>query len=182
MGLTLITAPSVLPVSLDALKAWCGVEDNTWDTVLTAQLKAACSYIGRQLGRSLGVATWTLTLDAFSDAIELSQGPVAGIVTGGFTYVDAAGAVQVVDPALYSIDLTSTPQWIVRNWDQSWPEVLNGVNAVAVQFTAGWTAETLPDDLAAAVQMLAGAWYEDRGAAVPKAVEGLIWPHRQIRI
>lgn len=180
MGLILITPAATLPVSLAAVKAHCGVEDASHDVALDAIRRAACAHVAATLGRALGEATWQLNLDAFADAIELRQGPVLEVAS--VAYTDTAGAPQVVPPATYTLDLTSTPQWIVRNVDADWPEVLAGPNVVRITFTAGWTEETLPPDLNLAVLMLAAAWFDNRTADVPKGVDALLWPHRTIRI
>lgn len=190
MGLTLITPASTLPVSLSAVKAHCGIEDSASDVVIEALRRAAHGHVERVLGRGLGTATWLLTLDEFADTIELPGGPVTAVNAAEFKYRDAAGAVQVVDAGLYSLDLTSDPQWLVRNWEASWPATLNAMGAVSVQFTAGWDETTLPGDLALAVLLLAANWFANREAVnvgnitskMPYGVDDLLWPYRRIRI
>jgi uncharacterized phiE125 gp8 family phage protein len=179
MALTLITPAATLPVSLAAVKAHCGVEDTAHDVVLEALRKAACRHVERQLDRGLGLAVWRLTLDAFAPAIELAQGPVLTVDEVG--YSDPAGAPQVADPALYALDLTSHPARVMLNADAVWPEVLDGVNAVWVEFTAGWDETTLPPDLALAVLRCCARQFDDRAAAWPE-IEDLLWPNRRIRI
>lgn len=169
MGLTLITAATTLPVTLAEAKAHCGVEDGAHDAVLNALLKSACAWVGTQLDRALGEATWLLTLDTFSDWIELPRGPVTAITA--FSYLDPAGAQQTVDSSRYTVDLTSTPQGLARNSDEVWPEVLDAVNAVAVEFTAGWDADTLPQELRLAVLRCVAVQFNDRGAAFPDVSE-----------
>lgn len=182
MGLKLITPAATLPVSLAAVKAWCGVEDDSHDTLLDQLRKAAVGHVEAVLGRSLGEQTWRLTLDGFSDAIELGKGPVLGLVADGFKYLDEAGVLTVVDPAIYTLDTITDPAWIVRNEGESWPATLDRINAVQVDFNAGWTEALLPEALRTAVCMIAGAWFDDRGAAVPKGVMDLLHPFRRIRI
>ena len=190
MALSLIAPASEPVVSLASAKAWCKVEGNANDLVLGELVLAAQRHIEQIIERSLGEQTWRLTLDAFSDAIELPKGPVTGIVTNSFTYRDVAGLQQIVDPALYSLDLVSNPAWVVRNSDASWPALLDGVNAVAIEFTAGEGAALCPPDLARAILLLTAFWFDNREAVnvgniineVPFGVRSLTDPYRKIRI
>lgn len=182
MALKLITAAATMPVSLASVKLHCGVEDSTFDALLTELLADAVNHVEELLGRSLGEQTWLLTLDAFADAIELRRGPVLGIVASGFKYVNAAGTLTVVPAELYTLDLVTQPSWIVRNEDAAWPETTAKPNAVEVTFTAGWTEATLPRALRRAVCVLVAAWFEDRTASAPKAVGELVQPYRRVRI
>lgn len=186
MTLSLITPAASPPVSLATVKAWAGVEDDSFDPVLDAMRLAAIGHVEEVLGRALGVQTWRLTLDAFSDAIELPRGPVLGVAANSFKYIDPAGAPQVVPAETYSLDLVSTPGWIVRNEGASWPEALDRVNAVQVDFEAGWTETLLPPAMRAAVCMLAVNWFENRSAVnvgnitteMPLGFNALIQPWR----
>lgn len=184
MALTLITPAAAPVVSLAQAKAWCRVEGGGSDALLGELLLAAQRHVEMVLGRSLGEQTWTLTLDGFSDAIELGKGPVTGIVADGFTYRDLAGVPQTVDPALYSLDLVSNPAWVVLNEGESWPDVLDAVNVVEISFTAGEGADLCPPDLGQAIKMLTAYWFDNRDLTgrEPDGLQGLIQPYRRIRI
>lgn len=191
MGLILIDPAVTPPVELAELKLQCGVEDTSFDTLLTRLLKAAIAHVERLLDRALGTQTWQLALNEFADVIELPRGPVLEIVTDGFTYLDEALTERAVDAGIYTLDLVSNPQRVVRNADESWPSgVADRVNAVTITFQAGYTSSTLPDDLKHAVLMLAAHWFENRSAVnvgnpvneVPLGFDALLWPHRRIRI
>ena len=181
MGLTLITPASSLPVTAAQVKLLTRIDDTAFDDLLGLLLPAAHRAIGELAGASLGEQAWQLTLDAFSDAIELQRGPVTAVSAVGYT--DPDGAAQVVDPAIYTIDLASTPQWLVRNADSAWPTPLDRINAVTVDFTAGWTDATLPDDLRLAVAGLVQHWFESGPAApIPAGVTNLVAPWRNLWI
>lgn len=183
MGLTLVTPPTEWPVTLAEAKAQCRVTDTSEDGLIETYIKAATRYVEQTLGTSIAEQTWKLTLDEFSDAIELLRGPVISVDT--FQYYDADGLTQTVDAGLYSTDLTSRSQWLVLNSDESWPTVLDAVNAVSVTYTAGM--ETVPDDLRAAILLLVGTWYGQREtisdkpvSQVPFAVDALLQTYRMI--
>ncbi len=181
MALTLSIPASEAVVSLDEAKAWAEVEGESFDTVMELALDAAIAKVEELTERALGEQVWVLTLDAFADAIELARGPVTEV--DSVRYYDAEGIQLVADPALYATDLVSTPAWVVLSEGESWPETLSAVNAVSVEFTVGYTAETLPASLKLAVLMLAATWFSDReSAAVPKSVLDLAAPFRRIRM
>lgn len=182
MALKLITAAATMPVSLASVKLHCGVEDDTFDPLLTELLADAVNHVEELLGRSLGEQTWQLTLDGFADAIELPRGPVLDVIEDGFKYAAPGGVLTVVPADLYTLDTVTQPSWIVRNDGAAWPEVVDGVNTVQVTFTAGWTESTLPRALRRAVCVLVAAWFEDRTASAPKAVMELVEPFRTLWI
>lgn len=182
MTLSLITPAATLPVSLASVKAHARVEDASFDVLLEKLRKAAIGHVERYLGRALGEQTWRLTLDQFSDAIELDRGPVLSIVANSFKYYDVNGDQQIVPAELYSLDLVSDPAWIVRNEGASWPSTVDAVNAVQVDFNAGWTEALLPPEIDQAVCMIATAWFEDSTAKVPQGALDLIQPWRTLWI
>lgn len=184
MGLSQIAFPVGTVVPLDAVKIYCGVEDDSRDDLLGDLLLAAEEHVGGLIGQQLGAAGWRLTLDAFpactNGAIELSMGPV--IAVGSVGYYDAEGLAATVDQGDYALDLVSRPQWVVLNEDAAWPETLDAVNAVWVDFTAGYTAESLPRRLGLAVKMLVAAWFVDRAGSAPDEVRRLTDSFRRIVI
>lgn len=181
MGLTLITPAATEPITLAEVKALCRIEDSGFDTELGLLLPAAVSALQEWTGAQLGAATWKLVLDKFSDAIELPVGPV--LTVPAFEYVNTAGATVSVDPALYSIDLVSDPQWLVRNTDASWPATLDAVNTVLVTFTAGYTDVTIPAGLKLAIAALCKHWFENGiDAGMPDSVTVHAAPWRQLWI
>lgn len=189
MGLILLDPAVTLPVELAELKLKCGVEDDSRDALLEMDLAGAVAHVEKVLDLSLGVQTWQLTLGKFSDVIELPIGPVLGIVVDGFSYRDGAEIERAVPAEIYTLDLVSNPQRVVRNSDESWPtDVSDRPNAVTVQFQAGHTSATLPRDLKVAILMLAAHWFENRSAVsmggsvneVPLGFNALLQPHRRL--
>lgn len=182
MGLSLVTPAATPAVELGDAKEWAGIEGASFDGVMQLALDAAVAKVEELTERVLGSQTWLLTLDAFSDAIELPRGPVLGIET--FSYLDSEGNSLAVSGEVYATDLVSVPQWVVRLAEEAWPsDVLDGVNAVSIEFAAGYDADTLPASLRRAVLTLAAAWFQDRESGdVPKGVLDAVAPFRRIRI
>lgn len=184
MGLTLLTPATVFPVTLAEAKAQCGVTHTDTDTLLGGYIKAATGYVEQHLSASVASQVWTLTLDAFTDYIELPRGPVISV--DAFEYIDSVGAPQTVDSGLYTVDLVSRAPWIVRNSSSSWPTPMDGINMITVTYTAGM--EVVPEDLKHAILLLIGHWHMTREAVnvgnivteVPLAVDALLQPYRWV--
>lgn len=183
MGLILVTPPTEWPVSLDEAKAQLRVTSDAEDALIEGYIRAATKYVEQTLSVSISEQQWQLTLDSFTDTIELPRGPVTEI--DSVEYVDVDGATQTVDGDIYSIDLFSRSQWLVLNSDETWPDTLSAVNTVIVTYTAGM--EQVPDDLKHAILLLIGAWHQNRSGlserqvhAAPLAVEALLQGHRFI--
>jgi uncharacterized phiE125 gp8 family phage protein len=183
----LVTPASVLPVTREQVKLFCAIrlEETQFDALLDLLLAGAVSHAEAFLGRALGEQTWRLTLDAFSDAIELAVTPVLPPVV--VNYSDPDGLPQVVDSGDYTLDLSGNPGWVVINSDAEWPETIDAVNAVWIDFDAGWTAATLPPGILSALCQAVAAQLDARsdpgraGAAL-KTMETALLPWRRIRI
>lgn len=186
MGLTVLTPPTIWPVTLAETKIHLRVEDTTEDALITTYIHAATQHIEQALGLTIAQKQYRLKLDALSDVIELPRGPVISIDAA--TYLDANGGSQTLNPASYTVDLSSDTQWIVRNSGATWPTTLAGVNAVTIDFTAGYV--TAPDDLRAAILLLVGHWFANRETAVvgitttelPFATMALMQPYRRLMV
>lgn len=181
MGLTLITQPSSLPVSLAEAKAHCRVEDAAEDATLNGLIAAATDYVEQYTGKAIIAQTWRLTLDEFSDSILLPKNPVQSV--SSFQYNDTQGVLQTLSADDYTADLASDPAWIVINANTQLPDLADGVNMVQISFIAGYT--TVPPSIKHAILMLVAQWYDNRAAvadkamiAVPHAVEALLTNYR----
>lgn len=181
MGLTLVTAATTWPVTLDEIKAWCAITDSSRDTRLEL-LRTGCTREAEvYTQRGFCPQTWRLSLDDFADEIELPLGPVTAITA--FSYRDAEGTSQTVDSDIYTLDIASTPQRIVLNDGESWPAVSGAVNAVSITFTVGYTPDALLADVKLAVLQLVAARLDDpQLGEMPRGVRDLLAPHRRIRI
>lgn len=141
MGIALITAPATLPVTTLELRRQCRIHesDAAFDALLDdfrADAIAKLDGPSGELGRALEPQVWELSLDAFADTIVLPLRPLISV--DAVTYLDADGVEQVLDGAIYVVDLTSFTPRLVREQDASWPETFAGINAVRVRFTAGY--------------------------------------------
>lgn len=193
MALTLVTAPTSEPVTVDELKVHLRVgDDETTEDGLIASLgEAARAYVETFTGRALMTQTWDLKLDGFpcGDVLDLPTAPIASITS--ITYTDTAGASQTWSSSNYLTDLPSgpfaRPGRITPVYGVSWPSTRDVMNAVAVRYVAGYTSAVLvPEALKAAIKLMAAQWYAQREPVVvgsiaqniPLTVESLLWPYR----
>lgn len=163
MALKLITAASVLPVSLSDAKAHLRVDVSDDDTLITAMIWAAAQSAEQITGRALTPQTWELTLDAFEDVLELTRVPVASITS--VKYVDTSGVLQTLDGALYTLSTADDFAFatVTPVYGSSWPSTRDQINAVVVRYSAGYAdAASVPESIKSWIKLQVGAMYENR--------------------
>lgn len=164
------------PVTVEDAKTFIRVDSDDDDALIETLIEVACEHLEGIVGRSIATRSWELTLDGFSDAIELPRAPVRSL--DSFTYTDADGATQTVDAASYTVDLTSFHAWIVRNSGSSWPTTMDAINVVTIGYTAGY--EPVPRPLRAAILLTVGDLYAFRETAVVGTVSTKIQTSAQV--
>lgn len=166
MALKLISTSGSEPVTLAEIKAMCRVDADITadDTLLTALGKAARSQCEHLTDRTIVAATYERSLDAFpEDGIQLAWPHVASITS--VQYVDAAGTLQTLSSALYTLDSREHPGWVLPAEDTEWPTTLDTANAVRVTFTTRWADggnDAWPEDIKNWILMRAATAYKFR--------------------
>jgi len=170
MGIVLTSLSSVLPVTVAQAKEWCTIEasNTSQDGVFAILIDGAVREIERFLGQSIEPAEWRLMLDCFTDAIEFPRGPVTEITA--FTYLDATGVMQTVNPDAYVLDITSMPQRILRDPYHTWPPHYNQPGVITVEFKAGMEIDNFADIKVAILQIVAARFDDRANGAVPASV------------
>lgn len=164
MALKLITGPGSEPVTLAEAKAQCRVEHSAEDSLITSLIATARAEAELELGRALFTQTWEAVYDAFPcSEIELGMPPVQSITS--VTYIDTAGATQVLSGAAYTLDADKEPGWCVPAYGYTWPTTLDTANAVRVRFVSGWASvESIPVPIKTWVLMRIATLYKFREA------------------
>lgn len=197
MGLTLVTAPSVLPITRALVKQHLRVDHTAEDDLIDLYIKGAtafCDGFHGFLGRALVTQTWLLTLDEFPDTeIKIPLPPLQSVTS--VKYDDAAGVEQTVDPMDYFVDSASEPGWVVPNTNTLWPTTIDAVNSVRIQFVAGYPPTTdsppdltsnIPGNIINGLLLMIGDAYENREdqvvgtitAKLPRGAEILLRRHK----
>lgn len=178
MPLTLITAPTDEPITLEEAKVHLRVVDDEDDLLIMSLITAARQYAEQITQRSLCTQTWQLTADAFpgpslmgvpygrvfgipAHAFLLERGPVQSVTS--IKYDDMAGVEQTMPPAQYKAELASEPARVTPVFGQIWPINLPQIGSVRVRYVAGYGG---PEDVPAGIRqwmlMRIGALYEHR--------------------
>jgi uncharacterized phiE125 gp8 family phage protein len=191
--LSLVTAPTVLPVTLGEAKAQCRVDHDEVDDLIAGYIASAVGLIDgpRGIGICMVSQQWKLTLDGFPRSIRISLGPLISV--DSITYVDMDGATQTLDAADYRVVNAGDLVRIEPAYGASWPSVRNVSGSVVITFTAGYRntatsqgAEFVPADLRQAILMMVEHFHLNAGAVtthgtpavVPLGVEHILWRHR----
>lgn len=191
MGLKLINAAGTEPVTLAQLKAQCRIDTSDDDAVLTLAIAAARAKAENYTGTAIVTQTWDQTLDAFPDAeIELLKPPVTSIAS--VSYVDTAGANQVLASSNYRLDDSTYPGWLLPAFNVSWPATQDQANAVTIRYVTGYANEAeVPGDMKAWILLTAAFIYAQREAMVlggkiaeipNRFVDSLLDPYRIFKV
>lgn len=199
-SLAIVTAPTVNPVTLDAVKAHLRVDTNDEDALIETLIAAAVDYVsGRNgfTGRALVTQTWDYYLAEFpanNAAIVLPLPPVQSVTE--ITYKDSDGSTQTLATSVYSANVASEPAAVVLKQDQAWPATSAAWDAVKIRFVAGYIptgggsptdyASGVPQAFKAAIFLTVGDLYQNRQGQnlstgsfqVNNTVKNLLNPYR----
>ena len=165
-------AANVLPLA--TLKAHLRIDDTTEDTLLGIYAASAVRAIETRTGRSLGPATYQMTLAAVPAIIDIGVPNVTGITE--FTIVDEDGVEHTLDPADYVLTTSEYAAVVEPAPGVTWPTAGRVRNACEITFTAGFA--TVPEDITAALLLTATAMHRERGdAEIPNGARNLTAPY-----
>ena len=124
---TLVTAPTVEPVTLAEAKAHVNAEEHhDDDDYIQTLITVAREWCENFTRRAFNTQTWDVFLDRFpsaGDVIELPLGKLQSVTDTGFTYVDTDGNTTQVSTAVYTVDTDSEPGRVYLAYNQSWPSI-----------------------------------------------------------
>lgn len=194
MALSLVTGPTIEPVTLAEAKAQCRIDLNITDedALVVGLIPAARQYVENFIHRPLISQVWDDKRDAvpLCGVWEIPLAPVLSVTS--VAYIDGDGATQTWSSALYQTDIPAGPKAgparIQPIYGGVWPTSRSVFNAVTVRFVAGYgtTAATVPMAIRSAMKLLIAHWYARREpvvvgnivTSVPMAVDALLWPYK----
>ncbi len=138
-ALKILTAATVEPVTVAEVKIQLRETGTSFDTMIGTFITAARESIEGILGRTFTHTTYQLFYNEFPKVIELPMPPYKSPVTH-IKYIDTDGAQQTLSSALYQTDLVSEPGRIIPAYSKTWPSTRNDLNAVEIQYIAGYGA------------------------------------------
>lgn len=174
MSLTLITAPTVEPVSLAEVKEWLKVDDDLTgeDATLQAMIVGVRNHLdghSGRLGRAINTQTWRLDLPCFKTRIKLPLPPLQSV--SSVKYYDTDGTLQTVATSVYEVITNGTSGgYIHLLGDQSWPTDIDTDRDEPVQitFVAGYGGSwnDVPQGLRNAMCFMIADHFENRGEKI----------------
>jgi uncharacterized phiE125 gp8 family phage protein len=159
--LTLTTPPTDLPVTLTEAREACQVLWQGDDAQIMGLIHAATSYIDGMdgvLGRAIMPQEWTMTVDNYSQSIELPLPPFREIVS--VAALDEEGAATALAATEYRTIGTNPATLLLPA----------NTTAAGVQIVFGCGYDDVPDAIRYAVLMLVRHWYDFPGIVVSGAV------------
>jgi uncharacterized phiE125 gp8 family phage protein len=164
-----IIAPAtgaVQPVTLAEARAQTRADCNDEDTLITSLASVATQAASDRLQRALVPTRYRLTLDSFPDAVELLKPPIMSVES--VKYIDIHGDQQTLDPQDYFLDSVSEPGYLVPATDRTWPATQDRINAVEVEYTAGYPDSAIPTPIKQWILLALGDMYNNRERSAEK--------------
>jgi uncharacterized phiE125 gp8 family phage protein len=187
MSITIITPPTVEPITLSEVKANSRIATSADDTLLTALITVARQMTESEIGKALIDTTIDYRTDwCFPAWFDVPRGPLRSVTS--VSYVDTAGATQVLAANQYVVDSYDAEGRIVPAYSVSWPSTRLVQNAVTVRYVAGYgaAASAVPLAIRHAILMLVDHLYEHAGSITelkldetPMAYRMMLAPYRR---
>lgn len=177
-SLTLITGPTVDPVTLSEAKAQCKLTAADEDGLVAGYLIAARTHCEDFTSRVFITQTWEMKLDANwptvfdrptvspRTRITLPNPPAQSVTS--IQYVDTLGVLQTLAPSQYAFSKGDIFGFIEPAYGASWPPVRNQLETITVRYVAGYGSNPgdLPEPIRQAILFLVGHYAENREAVV----------------
>ena len=173
--------PTVEPVTLAEVKLHIRQSASVGsleDAMLTRWIKGARQRAEHLAQRALCTQTWQQNLDGFPAAIELPWSPVQSV--NFVKYRDETNTLQTLAPADYKVDIQGrSTGYIVPAYGLAWPATYPEINAVSVEWVAGYGDETaVPACVVDWMLLIIEDRYSNRGANY--SVNEELRPHPQL--
>ncbi len=175
---SLVTAPTEQPVTLDEVKDHCDVDLDDDDLLLGGKIAAAVSYVGHSRGWALMPATYDVgVIGWWRMPLRIPWAPLRTI--DSVKYFDQTGTEQTLAASNYVVH---TPQGqrgsLELISDFQAPALKRRAYPITIRFGAGYASRALvPETAKEAIYHLVDFLYENRGAAgadLPPTVEHLL--------
>ena len=199
MALTIVTQPTLEPVSVDDINEFLRLTgtSGSGDSIISGLITAARRYCEKVQNRSYIDQVWKLTIDGFpvGSNIKLPLGPVSTVAS--IVYYGTGNTANTMTASSYFVDTASEPGRVSLASGESWPSLaLRPANGVEIQYTAGFgsVASSVPSELRQAIKLAVGHMYEHREAGdvkqmTPEWIRGaflgtdsLLWLDRVVPI
>jgi len=189
MASTLLTAPSVEPISLTEAKAHLRIDHTAEDDTITEMIVAARQALEDSSGLALITQSWRVALDAWPGLfVELPKRPAQSVTEVRVTNLN--GVETIIESAAYDLKSAGGLARLVKTPAAVWPTPGRLAGGIEIDYVAGYgdAAANVPRALRQALLMVIAHVYENRelmgdaGAPLPAGVDALIAPYRRVRL
>lgn len=164
---TLLSAPSLEPVTLEVAKWHLVVDHDEDDLLIYNAIKAARQHIEARCNRAIVRQKWRIYRDGGLGAMKLQPAMVREVEQ--VQYIDTAGATQTLASSVYTFDVPRQELYLA--YGQSWPSARAIASSVWADVWAGeYTVASpvdilaeIPEDIKTAILMMVEDLYEHRG-------------------
>jgi len=161
MTLIRTSGPDTEPVTAARVKDWLKITGSDQDDMVDEIIQSAREYVEYILQRQLMQATYELYFDEFPDEILLPRAPVQSITSVNYIATDGSDYTEFTNK---STDLISEPARIQPAYNYSWPSTKAVMNAVKVEFVAGYAdADSVPERFKNAMKLYITHMFYNRG-------------------
>ena len=202
-GIQVVTEPTQEPLSLQEVKDYLRVEDNTDERTLRPLIETARRWCEEHINRSLLQTTYRQFLDSVAEDYPLQEGMTTGpdlnfyrnyiclskspvvSVTHIKTYDDDDTATTM-SATKYYLDNAREPARIVLRNGETFPTALRVANAIEIEYVAGYgSISQIPEPIKVGMLQHIAFMYEQRGdmgdylnaRTFPPMVKGLYAPY-----
>jgi len=181
MTLKVVTAPVYEPVKVSEFESWARISSaDSQAGLATLLIQAMREYAENLTGRAFIPRSLQLILPGWQCGwIELPQPPLLEVTS--ITYVDLDGVQQTLAADQYVVHSDREPGVVVPAWQVAWPAVRNVIDAVRVNYRAGYAAIGSPEDesaFQAAIPAKLKLWLHARAATFHENREQIILSNR----
>ena len=161
-----ITAATSNVLTTSEVKNHLKVDTTADDTLIDNLIIAATNSCQEYTNRFFITTEITQYGDNWSDVSELFKSPVQAALFN-VKYWDTAGVLQTLGTTKYTLDNVSQPARLVPAPDESWPSIIDGLNAIEVNYKVGVdSADDVDNAIKQAVLLTIGHWYQNREAVI----------------
>lgn len=188
MPKTLVTAPTVYPITVEEAKEHMNITATADDEYIQSLIDVATNQAEIVTHRALITQTWDYKVDRFARHMEMPLGKLQSVTH--VKYYDTDGVQQTVNTSVYTVDTDSDPGQVHLAYDQSWPSVRQIPNTITFRVVVGYgaTSASVPDQIKQWIKIQVANMFEMResyvigvtGQKLSSFEDALIWPYRLI--
>lgn len=169
-----VTAPAMMPVTLDEAKAQCRVDHDDEDDYIESLIRRAVALFDGdgELGRAMVTQSWAQWETQAPGWVRLQMGPFISLTS--VQYYDGAGVLQTATLGNFETWLDGDHVIVKPKDGYDWPSAQVRPDAIKITYSAGFgAAADVPETVKGAILLAVGHWYDRRAAASDAGLEDI---------